>query len=200
MVFFRHLLKLALLLFAKLQVEGVDTEGEVIEGEGGDHQDDGQGPGNSGGDSEVVTVQSNQEDVSNPDAKVEANPDEKEVDKDGLPLEDPNQPDEGGDERDQAEGDILTPIQLYPVLPTLPGILQDVEAEDEPVHPLGLVHHQLPKVCDIRSQADEVGGDANVDDAGQDGDHGKDEGPSLQGDAEELLGVAELEAHLLLSF
>ena len=40
-----------------------------------------------------------------------------------------------------------------------------------------------------------------MDDVNQDGDQGEDEGPGLQGDAaEELLGVVELEAHLLLSF
>ena len=60
------------LLFAKLEVEGVDTDGEVDEDRPDDHRaGDGQGPGKSGGDGEVVTKDSSL-DFANPDA----NPDQ----------------------------------------------------------------------------------------------------------------------------
>ena len=188
-----------LLLFAKLEVEGVDTDGEVEENRDDDHRgDDGQGPGKSGGDGEV-TLEGWVEDGDEPEGEGERNSDAEDVDKDGLPLLDPNKPNDGEEERDQAEGDNHT-CPLDPVLPILGGLLKDVEADGDPVHLLLGAVHQLPKVCNISSAADEVGGDTDVDDVGQDADQSEDEGPRLQGDAaEKLLGVVELEAQLLLS-
>ena len=189
-----------LLLFAKLEVEGVDTDGEVEGEENGDHRgNDGQGPDKTSGDGEVVTLESFVEDGDSPEAVAEANSAAEDVDKDGLPLLDPNKPNYVHEERDQAEGKIPSfPLDLR--VPILRGLLKDVEDDGDPVHLLLGAVHQLPKVGDISSEADEVGGDTNVDGAGEDGDQGEDEGPRLEGDAtEKLLGVVELEAQLLLS-
>ena len=179
----------------------MDTGAEVeVDGEDDHRGDDGQGPGKSGGDGEVVTVEGWVEDGEDQDqGKEDGDSDAEDVDKDGLPLLEPNKPDDGEDEREQAEGDCQT-SPLDPVLPILGGVFEDVEAEGDLVHLLLGAVHQLPKVCDISSAADEVGGDTDVDDVSQDGDQSDDEGPRLEGDAtEKLLGVVELEAQLLLS-
>ena len=89
---------LLLLLFAELEVEGFDTDGEVEENHQGDAQGDGQGPGKSGGDGEVVTKGSSPKDFANPEANVTPNRADKAEDKSGFPLQDPNKADDGQDE------------------------------------------------------------------------------------------------------
>ena len=189
-----------LLLFAKLEVEGVDTDGEVDGEENGEHQgNDGQGPDKTSGDGEVVTLESLVEDGDSPEAVAEANSAAEDVDKDGLPLLDPNKPNYVHEERDQAEGK-KSSFPLDFCVPILRGLLKDVEDDGDPVHlPLGAVH-QLPKVCNISSTADEVGDDTDVGDVGEDRVQSEGEDPRHQGDAaEKLLGVVELEAQLLIS-
>ena len=180
----------------------MDTDAEVDEDGVDDHTgDDGQGPGKSGGDGEVVTVEGWVEDGEDQDqGKEDGDSDAEDVDKDGLPLLEPNKPDDGEEKREQAEGDSQTSIPLDQELQILGSLLEDVEAEGELVHLLLGAVHQLPKVCDISSAADEVGGDTDGNDVGQDVDQSEGEGPRLEGDAaEKLLGVVELEAQLLLS-
>ena len=54
------------------------------------------------------------EDGGAPEAKVDQTPHVEALDKDGLPLVDANKPNDGQDEREQAEGDIHTSCQLHP--------------------------------------------------------------------------------------
>ena len=181
----------------KLEEEGVDTDGEIEEDPIDDHQGgDGHGPGKSRGYGEVVTVDGWAEDGKDPEGFKDGGPQGEDVDKVGVPLENPNHPNDGEDEREQAEGNIHTSKHLHPLLPILGSLLPDVVAEVDPVHLLlGAIHkHQLPnlgpKVGDISSQTDEVGGDTDVDDVDDGDDQRNDEGPPLQGDAaEKLLGV-----------
>ena len=118
---------LLLLLFAKLEKEWVDAEGEVEEKAGGKHQDDGQGPGKSRGDDEVVSRDGQPEDGANPEANVSGNPDCIEEDQDGRPPEDSNQPNESQEKREQADGNGDTSTQLHLLFPICRALLKDVE-------------------------------------------------------------------------
>ena len=79
---FSHLL-LLLLIFAKLEAEGVDTDEEVGEHpDEEDHVGDDQSPGKFGGDAEVVTLGNREQDLGNPEAHGGCNPGAEDFDKD----------------------------------------------------------------------------------------------------------------------
>ena len=123
-----------LLLCSKVKVEFVSKEiarkGE--EKKATKRSENGQSPGDSAGQSEVVGKHCHDKDPACPVAEVEANIERVEVGEEGNPLDGANDPKDGQDGGDDVDGDLHQAAYKHLKKELVQGALPHVEAEDKP--------------------------------------------------------------------
>ena len=123
-----------LLLCFKIKVEFVSKEiarkGE--EKKAAKRSENGQSPGDSAGQGEVVGKHGHDEDPACPVAEVEANIEGVEVGEEGNPLDGANDPKDGQDGGDDVDGDLHQAAHKKLKQELVQGAFPHVEAEDKP--------------------------------------------------------------------
>ena len=166
---------------------------DAEDGDDGEEQEDGDGPGSSRGDCEGVGVDSENYGEGSQDTTDDGSHRTIDVYEQGLPLENSDKSNDGGDHEGDGKGDVNASPKLLPIIPA-PALLstlllrfKDVEGEDD-----SLARLHSSSIVDEEDTEGGKGGDADPQD-----EQGNGDGALLQGQAEEPLGVVEEEAKLI---
>ena len=129
----KYLLRPLLLCF-KVKVEFVSEEitRKCEEKKAPKRSENGQSPGDSAGQGEVVGEHCHDKDPACPVAEVEANIERVEVGEEGNPLDGANDPKDGQDGGDDVDGDLHQAAYKHLKKELVQGALPHVEAEDKP--------------------------------------------------------------------
>ena len=179
----------------ELEVERPDgaVKEDAEEGDDGEEQEDGDGPGSSRGDCEGVGVDSESYGEGSQDTTDDGSHPTIDVYEQGLPLENSDESNDGGDHEGDGKGDVNASPKLLPTIPA-PALLSTLllrfkDVEDEG-NSLARLHSS--GIVDEEDTEGGKGGDADNHD-----EQGNGDGALLQGQAEEPLGVVEEEAKLI---